>query len=90
MYLVYESNYKQIANEGGTPTEIIALKKEFDAAVELAKQQLKLYQKDNYVIDENFNGFLEDNDAVVCYVFYREQNNWNECFELVIRKVDLT
>lgn len=90
MYLVYKSYYGKIANEGGTTTEVVGLKKNFIKAVKIANQQLKQYQDNNYITDENFNGFKEESEVNICHIFRGEQNNWSEYFELVIRKVELT
>lgn len=86
MYLVYESLYGDLLQECDS-TEIIGLYDSYEKALEKAKQNIKRDIKtNNYVLDNERNNLEEDN---FIRLFYNYQENWNDYYEIFIKKMEV-
>ena len=86
LYLLYESNYGELLCECDS-TDIIGLYKEYSKAVEKAKEYIEEnIECNNYILDKERNNIEEDSYV---RLFYDHQENWNDYFEIIIKKVEV-
>ena len=83
MYLVYESLYGELLYECES-TIIVGV---YDS-LEKAKNKVKelINAEEYYVLDNERNDLEKDNFV---RLFYSYQENWNDYFEIIIKKLEL-
>ena len=83
MYLVYESLYGELLYECESTT-IVGV---YDS-LEKAKNKVKelINAEEYYVLDNERNDLEKDNFV---RLFYSYQENWNDYFEIIIKKLEL-
>lgn len=84
MYLVYEENYGDCLCETDA-ANIVGLFKTKEKAMEKVKERIELGKQEHYVLDEEAN-FEEDN---CCYMFWQDQENWNEYYAIILEKIEV-
>ena len=85
MYLVYESLYGELLYECES-TFIVGLYDSKEKAINKVKELIEQDLKDNWVLDEERKDLENDNHI---RLFYNNQENWNDYFEILIKKVEL-
>lgn len=86
MYLVYESLYGDLLQECDS-TNIIGLYNSREKAIEKAKYNIEQDTKtNNYVLDNEKNNLEEDNFV---RLFYNNQENWGDYYEIIIKKIEV-
>ena len=85
MYLVYESNYGEIAWENDA-TYIKGLYNSLEEAIAVVKDMIEENKEYNYVLDNERNDIEEDHFV---RMFYYEQENWDCYFEIIISKLEV-
>lgn len=85
MYLVYESLYGDLQQECDS-TNIIGVYKTKEEAMFIMKSSVdEDIEYNNYVLDENKNN-IEDGHV---RLFYKFQGNWNNCYEIYVKKLEV-
>jgi len=86
MYLVYESLYGELLQEGDS-TEIIGLYKDKEQAINKVKYLIGEDMRcNNYVLDDERNDI--DRDGYV-RLFYNYQENWGDYYEVFVMKMEV-
>jgi len=86
MYLLYESLYGDLLQECDS-TNIIGLYDTLEKAIEKAKYNIEQDTKcNNYVLDDERKNIEEDNFV---RLFYNNQENWNDYYEIIIKKIEV-
>ena len=86
MYLLYESLYGDLLQECDS-TNIIGLYDTLEKAIEKAKYYIEQDTKcNNYVLDDERKNIEEDNFV---RLFYNNQENWNDYYEIIIQKIEV-
>ena len=86
MYLLYESLYGDLLQECDS-TNIIGLYDTLEKAIEKAKYNIEQETKcNNYVLDDERKNIEEDNFV---RLFYNNQENWNDYYEIIIKKIEV-
>ena len=86
MYLLYESLYGDLLQECDS-TNIIGLYDTLEKAIEKAKYYIEQDTKcNNYVLDDERKNIEEDNFV---RLFYNNQENWNDYYEIIIKKIEV-
>lgn len=85
MYLLYESLYGELLYECDS-TNIIGLYKDKEQAIKKAKELIEEDLKNNWVLD-NERKDLETDSYV--RLFYNNQENWNNYYEIIIKEIEL-
>lgn len=86
MYLLYESLYGELLQENDS-TNIIGLYDTLEKAIEKAKYNIEQDTKcNNYVLDNEKKDIEKDNFV---RLFYNNQENWNDYYEIIIEKMEL-
>lgn len=86
MYLLYESLYGELLQECES-TDIIGLYGSKEKAIEKAKYLINEDVRcNNYVLDSISNDIEKDSFV---RLFFNNQDNWNDYYEIFIKKMDL-
>ena len=86
MYLLYESLYGELLQECES-TDIIGLYDSKEKAIEKAKYLINEDVRcNNYVLDDEKKDIEKDN---LVRLFYNNQENWNDFYEIIIKKMEL-
>lgn len=86
MYLVYESLYGDLLQECDS-TNIIGLYRSKEEALGIAKYNIdEDIRCNNYVLDDENNDIERDGYA---RLFYNNQENWNDYYEVFVAKVEV-
>jgi hypothetical protein len=86
MYLVYESLYGELLQECDS-TNIIGLYRTKKAALEAAKYNINEDTRcNNYVLDDEHNDIERDGYV---RLFYNNQENWNDYYEVFVVEVEV-
>lgn len=81
VYIVYEMNYGDLVPECDA-ANILNVYKNYEAALEKAKELIKNTLDDGYyILDEERDNIERDNHV---RFFYNHQENWNDYFEICI------
>lgn len=87
VYLVYESNFEDVARDCGEATELIGLYKDKEKAYEIAEKQIKKDLENGlYVLDIERDDIRRDNYV---RLFYDHQENWDVYFEICISEMEV-
>ena len=86
MYLLYESLYGELLQECES-TDIIGLYDSKEKAIAKAKYLINEDVRcNNYVLDSVSNDIEKDSFV---RLFFNNQENWNDYYEIFIKKMDL-
>ena len=87
VYLVYETNSRELQLDGCNEADIIGIFDSLEKAQKCKKERINNGIKDGYIIDEELGEEIEECKSVIMFSGYQE--NWDRHYTIIIDEREL-